>query len=642
MTEIKILDKTIFNRIAAGEVVERPASIVKELVENAIDAGATTISIAVKGGGVDFIRVADNGKGIDSNDIKTAFLPHATSKIHSIDDLDGIATLGFRGEALPSIAAVARVTMISRQENDALGCRYCIDNGTEIDFGEMGAPTGTSVTVENLFERIPARKKFLSKNSIEENVITNLVERFILSHSDIAFTYTLNDKNIYLSNGNGVENAIKTIYGNEYFANMLKIDSNMSGIRLSGYINKPSFTKHSKAFQTLIINGRYVVNEEISYTIYGCYQKYLMKRQYPTYVLYLDVPYDLVDVNVHPSKMQVRFAIPGMIKKLVSDTIKEQALPSASIPKDIYYDDIFTASEHKDNRTPAPHLKTIEENGFTVYTPITEESLTPLKQNDIENTSSDVDTLDIMPLFETAHVDSSVLGETRKPDAIQDTLDNRVERFRESTQAENASTLSSQKRFNIEPTTKIIGKLFNTYIIIEAENDIYLIDQHAAHERILYDRYLAEYKNGGVAVQNMLIPYEFTVSAAEAELISDRLSALASVGFNIYKHKKPNTFLLKTVPLCCVGLNARSFINDFLSDDFTGTKRLLPESFTEKLMQHACKSAIKGKDDLSEIEIKSLLHQIRTEVNELFCPHGRPIAIKISRSEIEKWFKRLV
>ncbi|MFR6640118.1 MAG: DNA mismatch repair endonuclease MutL [Christensenellales bacterium] len=252
-----------------------------------------------------------------------------------MDDLDAISTLGFRGEALPSIASVATVTMITCTPDSDIGTRYVLDNGTETDFGEIGAPVGTTVTVEDLFARIPARRKFLQKDSTEENAITACVAKFILANPNVSFEYVANDKTLYFSDGNGVESAIITIYGKEYLANTSYVQSNISDIVLCGYINKPAYTKHSRLYQTLVVNGRYVQSDEISFTIFGCYQKYLMKRQYPTYVLYLNLPCDLVDVNVHPSKTEVRFATVGIIKKLIADTVKEQVLSEVSIPKEI-------------------------------------------------------------------------------------------------------------------------------------------------------------------------------------------------------------------------------------------------------------------------------------------------------------------
>ncbi len=633
MTEIKVLDKTVFNRIAAGEVVDRPASIVKELVENAIDAGATAISITVKGGGIDLVRVSDNGHGIKKNGVKTAFLPHATSKINTVEDLDSISTLGFRGEALPSIASVAKVTMLTRTANSEMGTRYVIDNGNELDFGEMGAPMGTTVSVEDLFGRIPARRKFLSKVSSEENAITNLIARFILANSSISFKYTADEKNIYNSSGQGLESAILTVYGNDYLSKMIKIDSTVSDIVLYGYVNKPSFSKHSKSYQTLIVNGRYVENDEISYLIYGCYQKYLMKRQYPTFVLHLNVPHDLVDVNVHPNKMEVKFAIPQIIKKIISETIRTQVMDAISIPKEISsQDEIFSF--------PIEHVSP----STSTSSPFVADDFSPYDYPQTQR-KQPKERLQNTPPART--IDSSILDvpPTR-------TIKSRITLQNESiVSSPSRSSISSFSGLFDPPVTQSteqisvkiknkpqkVGKIFNTYIIIECDDELFLIDQHAAHEKILYDRLVSEYESGSVAIQPMLIPFDFELSPSESELLEQNMSVLSSAGFNI--SKTPSGYSLKSIPYCCAGLNTRTFITDFLSSN---NGPMIPQVFKEKLMQSACKAAVKGEDDLSQSEIDKLLETMNAETTELFCPHGRPIVIKLSRHEIEKWFKRIV
>lgn len=662
MTEIKILDKSVFNRIAAGEVVDRPCSVVKELVENSIDAGATSVSVTVKGGGIKYIRVSDNGKGIFRDDIKTAFLPHATSKIKSVEDLDKIATLGFRGEALPSIASVSKVTVVTRPTGEEFGSRYVMDNGNELDFGEMGAPFGTSVTVENLFDRIPARKKFLSKEITEENAITNLVARFILANNKVSFKYTVNDKIVYNSPGEGMKSAIETVYGREYLSNMIEINNTMSDIALKGYVNKPSFSKHSKAFQTLIVNGRYVLNDDISYTVYSCYQKYLMTRQYPTYVLYLDLPYDLVDVNVHPNKMEVKFAVPSIIKKLVSDTIKQQVLEAVSVPKEIkgvfvpagesvspfrQKNELFNESNLSGNMSdPFPF------DG--VFNASVKEFLPGEKNDSVKNSDnnfnydSNSNSTDFASEKKSTKITSDALGDvfsvrivSRFTEKNQDKLSEPV--LSESFFSLNDKSQNEQIHFDLSQNAKVVGKLFNTYILVEQDDNVFLIDQHAAHEKLLFDRLLSQVERGRVAVQNMLFPYSFTVSERESELLEENSEILKKAGFEIIKDtKKENKYNLKSVPLCCSGLNVQTFISDFLKENLADKNVILPDAFMEKLMQSACKAATKGEDDLSDDEINCLIKQMSNETKELFCPHGRPVMIKLTRYEIEKWFKRIV
>ena len=673
MTRINVLDKSVFNRIAAGEVVERPASIVKELVENSIDAGAKHIKIAVEGGGIKSIYVSDDGKGISPDSVKTAFLPHATSKISKVEDLDSISTLGFRGEALPSIASVATVTMITRVDGADVGMRYVLDNGVETDFGEVGAPYGTSVSVENLFARIPARRKFLQKESVEESAVTACVSKFILANPNVSFEYTANGKTVYFSDGDGVESAINTIYGKEYLSNTLYVHSNISDIVLCGYINKPAYTKHSRQFQTLIVNGRYVQCDEISYTVFGCYQKYLMKRQYPTYVLYLNLPCDLVDVNVHPSKTEVRFAVVGIIKKLIADTIKEQVLSEVAIPKEITDGakdeeifDFFKAQRvqayREDNAVAA--RRDVFEDTFSLNPRIAPDvnSDTPIVKAERENTGC-VDKAPTGSHSTDNHIDSSVLDLPSLETVASKDEDLHSLKFEEGSSvfARNetlANVINSldlksvdngfgsvdklsrgeQSELPINIPAKLVGKLFNTYLIIEQGNDTYLIDQHAAHEKILFDNLMKQFENSAIAVQKMLVPYEFKVSPVEVDILVDNLDKLKQAGF-IVKRKSSDKFELSAVPVSCSAINVQTFVSDFLSE-IKGN--VVSHDLLASVMQAACKAAVKGEDDLNESEIEALLSEISQNVSELFCPHGRPISIKISRNEIEKWFKRLV
>ncbi len=631
MTEINVLDKAVFNRIAAGEVVDRPCSIVKELVENSIDAGAKSISIAIKNGGIDFIRVSDNGKGIAKDDVKTAFLPHATSKIRSVDDLDGIGTLGFRGEALPSIASVAKVTMLTRRPNDDIGCQYVIDNGVDCDYGEMGAPIGTTVTVEGLFDRIPARRKFLAKVATEERAITDLVSKFILSNYFVSFTYMVNDKIVYTSNGFGLEDAIKTVYGESFLQNMIEINSTMSDMVLCGYVGKPSFSKHSRAYQTLIVNGRYVLNDEIAYTIFGCYSKYLMSRQYPVYVLHLNLPYDLVDVNVHPGKLQIKFAIPALVKKIIVDAISEQVMTAVTIPKNIVDDTFFSKATDSTTSSQVRFFETVE------------------RENDVQSALTKIHKSDLDKNSASTNVTSSVLGDIDEPISVKI----RSRQFEASPAKLSApeddvfsdvldSVFVAQEKIEMPVSARIVGKIFNTYILVEKESSLYLIDQHAAHEKLLFDKYVSEFENGVVSIQKMLLPYEFTVSPEESVYLIDRLGELLSLGFEITQSRTPHTFLLQSTPLCCVGLNVKNFIYDFISGRKGSRYEMMPTDFRSSLMQVACKAAVKGDEDLSDMQIESLLKQMSINMKELFCPHGRPAVIKISKNEIEKWFKRIV
>ena len=654
MNDIKVLDKSIYNRIAAGEVVEKPASIVKELVENSIDAGATAISVEIKNGGVDYICVSDNGKGIAPSDVPTAFLAHATSKIKELSDLDGISTLGFRGEALPSIAAVSKITMVTRKHDSDMGFRYCVDHGVIVDSGEYGAPKGTSVTVENVFGNIPARKKFLQKSNVEENAITTLISKIILANYNVAISLTINGKNVYRSAGTGLENAIYCIYGADFLKDLIKIDAESNGIKIHGYIGKPSFTKHAKSYQTVIANGRYVISDEISYWMYGCYQDFLMKRQFPVFILYIDLPYDLIDVNVHPNKLEVKFACVGIVKGLLTNTVKDLINQNARIAKEVFdvntedvgEEFILIDDVEEENNQPLEN-KTFENKKETFEFPSTRTVLSResnLNQGQLKESSS-FTSMFTQDLFNSIADHSSTKGfdfgekTTEKTESIEDN----VEIF--TNEANDISKINEvwvQEKTEIgEEQLTYVGKIFNTYLIFESGSYVFYVDQHAAHERILYDKLEKDFREKRMAIQNLLIPYTFTVTTDEFNVISEFIPTLKKYGFDLDTFGN-NTFSLKGVPARCGEMNVSDFLSTLLSD--ITNKRTVDNLsiFKDKLMQNACKSAIKGDMNISNEEIKILVADMQKNNVVLYCPHGRPIVIKISKTEVEKWFKRIV
>lgn len=655
MNEIKVLDKSIYNRIAAGEVVEKPASIVKELIENSIDAGATAISIDIKNGGVDYICVSDNGKGIAPQDVPTAFLAHATSKIKQLSDLDGIATLGFRGEALPSISAVSKVTMITRKHDAEMGFRYCIDHGVVVDSGEYGAPKGTSVTVENVFGNIPARKKFLQKSNVEENAIIALVSKIILANYNLAISLTVNGKNIYRSAGTGLENAIYCVYGADFIKELVKIDAEANGIKIYGYIGKPSFTKHAKTYQTVITNGRYVISDEISYWMFGCYQDFLMKRQFPVFILHIDLPYDLIDVNVHPNKLEVKFACVGLIKGLLTNTVKDVINEKARIAKEIYdiktepVGEEFILVDDLDEVLP-PVNQTItnfnKENSNPFEIPSTKEILSresERKSGEVKEGSAFTQMFSSQ-LFNSIADHSQTKGFNFENNIVPDDngkIDAKIDLETPQKPSYEESVWVQEKADIGEEKLVYVGKIFNTYLIFENSTHVFYIDQHAAHERLLYDKLEKDFNENRIAVQSLLIPYTFSVTTDEFNLILDNKSTLAKFGFEIEEFGE-NTFAIKGVPARCGEMNISSFLTTLLSD--IANKRAIDNLaiFKDKLMQNACKSAIKGDMDISNDEIKALVMDMLKNNGVLYCPHGRPIVVKISKTEVEKWFKRIV
>ncbi len=615
--KINRLPSEIFNRIAAGEVVESPSSIVKELVENSIDAGATEISVSIKGGGIDYLRVVDNGGGIAFEDMPTAFLPHATSKIKSIDDLDSIATLGFRGEALPSIAAVADVTMTSRTQDSEMGGEIVYQNGRLVSHEECGAKFGTAVTVVKLFDRIPARKKFLAKPSREEAKIFALIEHLVLSNPEVIFKFDSESKK-FASSGEGLKSAVFAVYGDNVIKNTVKVELDEPPVKIEGYTCVPSFTKPSKNYQNIIINGRYVESADISYAVYSVYMPYLMKRQYPLFVLHLTMPYDMVDVNVHPSKLQVKFADTVMIKSLVARAIKNAVMPRLTDAKHLTDEDFSERVVDRDFGKAAHTLRSFFD---TVSKP----------SGELEPPPVTASRFTINGVAETPQTDNNEL-----------TIAAASEPSTSAVYADVYDTVAeySPTEMLIPTECKYVGKLFNTYLIMERGDNCYFIDQHAAHEKILYDALLSDYEKKRLKTQPLILPFVFDVSPIDAELINENLEHFADCGFEIAPFGDC-TFTLSQVPYECSGIDFKSFVSDLLL--LVNSREKSPMVLKERLMQSACKAAVKGEiDDLSQSEIEALLTEMTARGITLFCPHGRPIAVAFTKKEIEKWFKRIV
>lgn len=605
--KINRLPSEIFNRIAAGEVVECPASIVKELTENAIDAGATEITVSVRGGGIDKIVVTDNGGGVEFDDLPTAFMPHSTSKIKNIDDLDTIATLGFRGEALPSIAAVADVTMVSRTADSDIGGIVSYVDGRLTAHDECGASLGTTVTVENLFKNIPARKKFLNKPSREETKIFTLIEHLVLANPNIVFKFDSETKR-FSSPGEGMESAVFAVYGDAVLKNCVHVKLTDMPIEIEGFTCLPTFTKPSKSYQNIIINGRYVESADIQYAVYSVYSPYLMKRQYPLYVLHVTMPYDMVDVNVHPSKMQVKFADTAKIKSAVARAVRAAVMPKLTDAKQLNDED-FSVRPAQEESLGRAH--TLLQSFFDIA---------PHKAvNDPPPVAIDTE------IYSPETVASNY-AEPEPPPAPQ------------SGYTESADF--SENRVFAPTEAQYVGKLFNTYIVLESGDNCYFIDQHAAHEKILYDKLLHDYEQKRLSTQPLMIPFVFDVSPSDAELICENIGLFEDCGFGISPFGD-YTFTLSYLPYECAGIDFQAFVSDLLL--LVNSRDKSPMILKERLMQAACKAAVKGEiDDLSKSEIDALLAEMSARNITLFCPHGRPIAVCFSKKEIEKWFKRIV
>lgn len=626
MSKINVLDSAVFNRIAAGEVVDRPASVVKELVENAIDSGATVILVYIDKGGR-YIRVTDNGCGIAEDDVKTAFLPHATSKIKEIFDLDDIKTMGFRGEALPSIASVAKVTMLTKRTEDDLGTEYVIENGKEISYLQRGAPNGTTVTVDDLFANVPARLKFMRSDRSEYGDITSLMQRLIIANFNISFTYYIEDKEVNRSYGKGLKEAIYSVYGMNFLKETQYISSTMSDIALYGYINKPAFSKHNRSYQTLIVNGRYVVNSDVSFWVYNCFSNFLMKRQYPAYILFLNLPNDMVDINVHPGKMEVKFVDFGIIRRLLSSAIADALEKSVHEPNEI----VLNKDNGKDNIVTASPIE--NQQGTERVLPQKTDSNVISQESD----SDDIFYSDVSFVGNTVFSDSS---SPSKSAARQIIIDPPKERQYKLFHDIIVDSNGLQEEVFKLSDYKYAGKLFDTYLLLENAEETIIIDQHAAHERLLYNELTEKIESGANTVQNLLFPYIFDVSVQEATLIDENAEEIASLGF-VINSLSGQSYSLSALPLVLIDVKFDELVASLITA--LRSSRLSKKSFLkEELMQSACKAAVKGKMNLSESEIQKLLIAIDEQNIELFCPHGRPIAVKLKLAEIEKWFKRIV
>ena len=684
MAKINLLDSSIYNLIAAGEVVERPASVIKELVENAIDAKAKNITIEIKDGGTTFMQVTDDGTGIEEDDIKSAFLPHATSKIKIASDLDSIATLGFRGEALASIASVSKVSVVSKTAESELGTKLNVAGGKFGEIKKVSANVGTIMTVEDLFYCVPARAKFLKKPKTEEQEITNIISRTILAHPDINFNYIVDGKKQLSSIGSTKKEALYSIYGKEAVSETLEVKASREGVSVDGFIGKPTYSKSNRTYQTLIINGRYVVNITVQTAVANAYGDFLMKRQYPFFVLYLTVPVDEIDVNVHPNKLDVKFLKSSLVYSVIFEAVS-RALNGMDYIKEIDAEANTSPSfsrnfSARSNSAPIDkmgvnlnpfsanidNITEKEKNNLTdivVDSMISSASSNNLLQDNFGTGSRLLEKINdkIMHNDDTAFKSELYENSNDKTQAraSQENLQQSFSNY-DMVSKSNAANFDENKKADDFETNFVqtkqekpvqqdfaeneiinIGKIFNTYLIIQWGDNMYLIDQHAGHERIRYDKLKAEYESGSIVVQPMLIPYVLSLNSEDCRIVEANLDAIRSVGFDIDEFGD-KSYKISAVPAIVDGIDFDKFFSMFLAEKLNKTKITEADLVKDNLMQMACKSAVKGGDDLSKGEIETLLKEMKEKDVVLFCPHGRPVIVRITKSEIEKWFKRIV
>lgn len=645
MPNINILDKSIFNRIAAGEVVEKPASVVKELVENSIDAGAKFITIEIVGGGIKKIRVTDDGCGMDKDNLPKAFLPHATSKISCLDDLDKIGTLGFRGEALSSIASVAKITALSKTKNSESGTKIHIEGGEVLEISETGCVDGTSITVEDLFYNVPARAKFLRKPKTEESEITNLISRLILANPKIAIKYVVDGKTVYHSAATNLKDAIYTIYGANAIENLIPVEYTYQNIiSVEGFIGLPSFTKPNRTYQTIIINGRFVNNKTISTAIYNAYEPYIMKSSFPFFVISVKLPLDKVDVNVHPNKLDVKFENNNLIFGSFYNPISEILLNLSTKVRKFETAESTEKLQKENEEVNFSNLKTLSDSDGKQFEPnALNNSNTVTFANideDFSNELKDISMLNSNNEGLHNSINSFLNNDSFNFEAQNNTIANDLVSIAEKENVFSQSNIFNDVKVDLN-TVKIIGICFNTYIIVENGSSIYFIDQHAGHERLLYDKFKASFEKNDLAVQNLLVPYVLNTNYLESDFINNNLETFKSLGFDIEPFGI-NSFKVSSVPVLLKDISLYKFFNDVLQDLNKNLNLTKSDILKDYLERSACRSAVKANDILSKNEIEILLNMLNSSNQILLCPHGRPIIIEITSKEIEKWFKRIV
>ncbi len=703
MAKINILPSQVYNRIAAGEVVDRPCSVVKELVENSIDAGATEIEVYIEQGGKQLIRVVDNGCGIEREDLHSAFLPHATSKIAKAEDLESIMTLGFRGEAIASISSVSKMTITSKTAEGKCYKLSC-DGGELGQITEASGGKGTDVCVEALFYHTPVRLGFLKSDKVEETEITNFISRFILNRSDISFTYYANGRKVLQSFGDGDENAMLSVYGAATLSECFCIDAEKNGVRIYGYIGNHNFYKSNKSYQSVFLNGRYIVNATISAAVSSAYSNYMMKRQYPFYVLHIDMPTEIVDVNVHPNKSDVRFAdnqiVFGCIYSVIGAVLdgrtkaleyvvkppqnslysQEPTEPKAPAREKPTSQEVvapqkalgmvsLSYEEAKRELEKSAPVFTAQKKGIELPFDVAEEGEAKEEKKEASPYPKGFIPIDQIGPYVPAEVDPSykkVPHPKRKDGAailhkqFPDLFYERAKIIVRDPQSERSDAgdkaaedgFAANKRYLEELEQKgkqnridvsscaYAGKLFNTYLLYEVKDSVYVIDQHAAHERLIFNRLKAAMENRVIVRQPMLVPYTLTLNAFESAFIRENITAIRDLGFTLDENKE-NVFEVSEIPVDLQNINLDAFFNDILGD-VSGYRAIkLEHLLKDKLASAACKAAVKGGMDLTREEIDALLTLMDGDMG-LKCPHGRPVVVKLTKTEIEKMFKRIV
>lgn len=645
MAKIQLLDQKTIDNIAAGEVIERPASVVKELVENAVDAKANAVTVEIKDGGMTLIRVTDNGIGIPKDQVKTAFLRHATSKIRSVEDLLSVSSLGFRGEALSSISAVAQVELVTKTAESFSGVSYKIYGGEEEAFDDIGAPDGTTFLVKNLFYNTPARRKFLKSATTEAGYVEQMMVHIALSHPEISFKFIHNNKNKIYTSGNGkVKDIIYHIYGRDVAGALIPLEAKNEDVKVTGFVAKPYVSRGNRNYESYFINGRYIKSSIIYKAIEEGYRTFTMKHRYPFVCLDFKIDQELLDVNVHPTKMEIRFRNGREIYELVVDAVR-----AALLQKDLVQDVLRETPKKKELpktkevKKPEPfevnrrkeEVQKVDQQGQGVQQQV--EKQRQAVQQQIEKPSH--------PVKKTLTASESSKN-TKKPTYAglnYNTQKKEFPQYKTDELSSNQMTLREDPVFSVQarPDRKILGQLFKTYWLIEYEDQLFIMDQHAAHEKVNYERLMKNFKEKEIYSQRLEPPMVVTVSMTEAEALTRYKDAFAGLGFTIESFGG-NEYCIREVPANLYGIGERDLFMELLDAVSQENGTLDTEVIASKIATMACKMSIKGNQRVSLMEVEHLLDELMKLENPYQCPHGRPTIIKMSKYEIDKKFKRIV
>ena len=680
MPEIQLLDQATINQIAAGEVIDRPSSVVKELLENAIDAKATAITVEIKDGGISFIRITDNGCGIEKDQVRKAFLRHATSKLHTIDDLLDIGSLGFRGEALSSIAAIAQVELISKPPEAMLGISYQIEDGEEKSLTQIGAPDGTTILVRNLFYHVPARKKFLKTAATEGNYINQLMENMAMLRPDISMRFINGGQNKLYTSGNGrLKDLIYTIYGREISSNVLEINYECPLFAVTGYIGKPIISRGNRTFENYYINGRFVKSRLIAAAIEQAYKPFMMQHRYPFTVLHIKIKPELIDVNVHPAKMEVRFQQENEIYELLAGAIENTLRGKEFIP-DVSDDGKAEKKVQEKQKLPEPfEQRRLQAMKEIIPPPPAEHKIQNEQKPSAEHktqseqkifTENKIQSEQKLPKNEeqpkvpSKLSDSSGEYKIEKKQTIKDSdskweiasgIHKRIGQDVSQTvnqmppQPEQKLEKPEQQTLFTEPLLsekarihhRLIGQLFDTYWLIQYGNQLYIMDQHAAHEKVNYERLMEAYRKKERITQFVSPPMVISLTRAEEAILEEFKSEFERIGFTIEPYGG-REYAISEIPANLYGINEKELFLEMLSDLEDRGSMQPSELIASKLASMSCKAAIKGGQKISFQEADALVSQLLTLENPYACPHGRPTIITMTKYELEKKFKRIV